>query len=143
MVVFDLDGTLADLGHRLQYVKGPGKKDWDAFHEACDRDAPITKTIGLAQLHWDAGYRVEVWSGRMSTVEDKTMRWLAEHGIKYHYLRMRPRGDYTPDDEMKERWLRMLAPSARPIYVFDDRKRVVDMWRRNGILCFHVADGDY
>jgi hypothetical protein len=31
----------------------------------------------------------------------------------------------------------------RLVGAFDDRQRVVDMWRRNGITCFQVAPGDF
>ena len=27
--------------------------------------------------------------------------------------------------------------------VFDDRQKVVDMWRKNGLTCFQVADGNF
>jgi phosphoglycolate phosphatase-like HAD superfamily hydrolase len=39
-VIFDLDGTLADLTHRLHYVKN-GNRNWDKFFEECDKDLPI------------------------------------------------------------------------------------------------------
>jgi len=30
-----------------------------------------------------------------------------------------------------------------PSVVFDDRDRVVKMWRENGIRCFQVAEGNF
>jgi hypothetical protein len=30
-----------------------------------------------------------------------------------------------------------------PTLVFDDRSRVVEMWRKNGIKCFQVAEGNF
>ena len=32
---------------------------------------------------------------------------------------------------------------ARLVMVFDDRDRVVNMWRRNGVVCAQVAPGDF
>lgn len=32
--IFDLDGTVADLTHRLHFITGE-TKDWDGFHGAC------------------------------------------------------------------------------------------------------------
>jgi len=32
--IFDIDGTLADVSHRLHYITGE-TKDWDAFFAAC------------------------------------------------------------------------------------------------------------
>ncbi|WGN90708.1 PseT-like polynucleotide kinase phosphatase [Burkholderia phage vB_BglM_WTB] len=59
--------------------------------------------------------------------------------------RMRPHGDTTPDDQLKRKWLHSLSPvdRARLIAVFDDRQKVVDMWRSEGVPCFQVAPGDF
>jgi FMN phosphatase YigB (HAD superfamily) len=37
-VLFDIDGTLADVGHRVHLLKPEreGGKDWDAFFDAMD-----------------------------------------------------------------------------------------------------------
>jgi len=37
-----------------------------------------------------------------------------------------------PDDKRKD-----------ILCVFDDRQKVVDMWRKNGITCFQVNYGDF
>jgi hypothetical protein len=60
-------------------------------------------------------------------------------------LRMRNAGDNTPDDVLKEQWLHAMPikDRARLVAVFDDRQRVVDMWRANGVPCFQVAKGDF
>ena len=81
----------------------------------------------------------------MDTVEEQTVTWLWKHGVIWANLKMRPAGDYTPDDELKESWLHAMSPEdrARLVMVFDDRQRVVDMWRRNGVVCVQVAPGDF
>lgn len=58
---------------------------------------------------------------------------------------MRPAGDTTPDHELKQSWLLSLPNEDRErlMCAFDDRQRVVDMWRRNGVLCCQVAPGDF
>lgn len=36
------------------------------------------------------------------------------------------------------------VPADRPVQmVFEDRARVVDMWRKRGVLCAQVAPGDF
>lgn len=46
--IFDIDGTLADLSHRLHFIqKKPA--DWDGFFAACSDDAPIPEVIELIQ----------------------------------------------------------------------------------------------
>jgi hypothetical protein len=55
---------------------------------------------------------------------------------------MRPIGDYTPDDQLKERWLDEALAQGKTIdFVIDDRKKVIDMYLRRGIFVFDVAQG--
>lgn len=149
-VIFDLDGTLARLDHRLHYVRNLSndpdfKPNWDAFHHACVYDEPIREMIFINQavaLLNPHTTKIEIWSGRSDMVRPQTEKWLEEHGIHYDVLFMRSAGDFTPDDELKESWLH--SPfTGRPDIVFDNRKRVVDMWRRNGIRCVQVAPGEF
>jgi hypothetical protein len=59
---------------------------------------------------------------------------------------MRKAGDYRPDVEVKQEWLdEWLKHHTKEEIggVFEDRKQVVDMWRKNGITCYQVAEGDY
>lgn len=139
-VIFDLDGTLADITHRLHYIKGE-TKNWDAFHLACVNDEPKKAIISLFKaLEADGEYKMFVVSGRNEMVRKQTERWLKDHYIIHDDLIMRPEGDHTPDDELKERWLLegKLGPIEDILCVFDDRQRVVDMWRRNGLTCLQV-----
>lgn len=124
------------------------KPNWDAFHAACVDDTPIKPVIELF-TDLERMCEVWVWSGRMDTVRNQTVNWLAEHlGIHSGWatrLKMRPAGDFTPDDQLKESWLKAMSPEdrARLVMVFDDRDRVVEMWRRNGVVCAQVAEGDF
>lgn len=99
-----------------------------------------------------SGADVWLFTGRSEEVRDKTIAWLAEHTAFMsfnlqtdHLLTMRQEGDYTPDDQLKEGWLdnMLVDDRKRLVGVFDDRQRVVDMWRRRGITCFQVAAGDF
>ena len=57
---------------------------------------------------------------------------------------MRAEGDYRADDVVKGELLdRILADGYHPELVFDDRTRVVNMWRARGIMCAQVAEGDF
>lgn len=157
MIIFDLDGTLADCEHRRHFVDPNSaelgyaqkwKPDWDSFYEACDKDIPIIPVIEMARsLHrWDYYAKQEnlhIWSGRSLSVLDKTEKWLDKWGVTFIGLKMRPIGDSTPDDVLKERWLdEALAEGYTIDYVFDDRPKVVRMWRRRGIFVFNCNQTD-
>jgi len=141
MIVFDLDGTLADTTHRLHFIQRD-PKDWDAFHRACVDDPPIQEMIDtLVSLHDD--HFIEIWTGRSELVRKETVEWLAWHAVPYGQMLMRPIGDHRPDDVLKAGWLSQVLPITRITLAFDDRKRVADMWRRHGIRCCLVAEGDF
>jgi len=138
-VIFDLDGTLADISHRTHYVRGSGKPDWNAFFAACVNDVAMDHVIKTFKAHVAAGHHVRIWSGRSNVVREETECWLnVVAGIDPSFLQhMRAEGDNTPDVELKRYWLHQ--EYGRPDLVYDDRPRVVEMWRSEGIPCFQVT----
>ena len=144
-VIFDLDGTLSLAEHRRHYLeKKP--KDWDAFYAACDMDAPNVPIIRMLNSFVEQ-HHVEIWSGRREAERDKTIAWFAAHDCMFEgvmRLRMRPDKDHRPDDILKAEWLdTVLADDFPPDLVFDDRDRMVAMWRARGIVCCQVAPGNF
>lgn len=141
--LFDIDGTLADCSHRLRHIqKEP--KDWRAFFAECQGDKPISHIVRLAITLSDADQSIVYVSGRSSECEAETMTWLIETGLPEAPLYMRKEGDHRDDDVVKSELLdRVLADGWKPIMAFDDRSRVVKMWRSRGIPCAQVAEGDF
>ena len=139
-IICDLDGTLADIEHRRHHVT-TRPKNWSAFFRACTEDSPIVPVIETVKALYAAGHRIEIWSGRSDEVRHETEIWLAAAGLPDVTLKMRADGDSTPDDVLKESWL--LEEPALPDLVFDDRNKVVAMWRLHGIVCAQVAPGDF
>jgi len=146
--IFDLDGTLADATHRLHLIQN-GRKDWDLFYEQCVHDKPIWGTIDtLTSLH-ESGATCLIWTGRGDKVLPQTRDWLysciPQNIVDRCRLRMRKDGDHREDVVVKQEWLDELDPLARRqiVAAFEDRKRVVDMWRKNGIICYQVAEGNF
>lgn len=136
-VIFDLDGTIANIDHRTHFVRG-GKRDWKSFFSACVDDVPVPHVVETFKAHIDAGHKVRIWSARSDAVRAETENWLSDMGIDPCYLQhMRADGDNTPDVELKRYWLNQ--EYERPDLVYDDRQRVVDMWRAEGIACFQVV----
>lgn len=137
-IVFDLDGTLCDITHRLHLIDGKGVKHWPSFYKSCVNDAPIQKMHELfRELAWHN--HIEIWSGRSDIALGETVDWLSRFNLSSAKLRLREDGDHRDDVDVKEAWL----ADARPDIVFEDRQRVVDMWRRHGIMCCQVAPGAF
>lgn len=142
IIAFDLDGTLANIEHRLHYIQNK-PKDWPAFFLACVDDAPIPSMIDVCRAMIIAGHAVDIWSGRSDVVRAQTEAWLNKYAIGYRSLYMRKDGDYRKDCIVKAEWLNALMHVGRPELAFDDRQQVVDMWREHGIRCCQVAKGDF
>lgn len=157
LYIFDLDGTLALIEHRRHFVEN-GNKQWPEFFKACVDDKPNWPVINLLKSLRKSGAEIWVWSGRSNEVELETQEWLHKHGIfktipltswepfKTPWtLLMRKAGDHQPDHTLKFGWLANLEPPERNrlCAVFDDRDRIVKMWRDNGIVCFQVAPGNF
>lgn len=134
-VIFDLDGTLADMN---------GRDPYDA--STCADDLP--REAVLAALEFVPPH-VEVifLSGRSLEYYEETASWLHTHtGMQVHgdKLFMRASGDNRQDALVKsELFDRHIAPNYNVLFIYDDRDQVVDMWRQKGLDCFQVAPGDF
>ena len=146
IVIFDLDGTLALIDKRRDLAtKDNGKMDWAKFFnpDNIDLDTPNQPVIDMANLLHSQGYLIYIFSGRSDKTEDATKDWLDKHNVNYDLLQMRPQGLlYKPDNDLKQDWLNVIKKDTVAM-VFDDRNQVVDMWRKNGLTTFQVADGDF
>ena len=144
--IFDLDGTLANISHRLHFIQQE-KPDWDAFYNACNKDEPIKNTLELLDtIGSNDKNNIIILSGRSDVVRRKTIGWINKYVSIFYTLYMRKAGDHRPDVEVKQEWLdEWLKHHTKEEIggIFEDRKQVVDMWRKNRITCYQVAEGDY
>lgn len=142
--LWDLDGTLANLEHRLHFIK-QDKPDWDGFFKACGEDEAIQENIGLFQDLKTLGHVCWIVSGRSDAVRETTEAWLDANFVFHDKLFMRKAGDHRPDTQIKKEILDSFTQSDRSLIkgVFDDRASVVKMWRNEGLTCYQVADGRF
>lgn len=145
----DIDGTLADLTHRLPLIKGE-HPDWPGFFRACTDDTPIRDVIQLlVTLNW-SGNRIFYLTGRSDEVEKETRAWLWQNDCPGGELLMRKQGDHRADHIIKGEMLDQLGQRFGPASfkqmvagVFEDRAQVVKMYRDRGFRVFQVAEGDF
>lgn len=152
LYIFDLDGTLANAEHRVHHIQG-ATKDWPAFFAACGNDEPISAAIATLKALRKGGAEVWIWTGRSDEVREETEAWFSRNTIPLGTILfsapeaflMRKAGDHRPDHVIKYEWLANLEPPEhrRLTAVFEDRARVVQMWREAGVPCFQVAPGDF
>ncbi len=148
-VIFDIDGTLADVEHRLHHLEG--EKDWPAFFKDMQDDRPIEPVAELARLLHKA---VEARHGLEAVLlvtarpdreewRRTTIDWLDMHGIAYDRIYFRREDDTRPDQMVKADILQaILDDGYDPQLVIDDRPQVVKMWRDHGITTLQCAADD-
>lgn len=141
IVIFDIDGTLADVSERVHHLRKT-PKDWDAFFEGMARDRAIRSMVRLCNLLHASGIRIILCSGRNEGHRAETVNWLARQGVNYHDLRLRRDGDFRSDVVVKREMLRGID-KRRVLFVVEDRSRVVEMWRAEGLVCLQCAPGEF
>lgn len=141
-VVFDMDGVLSDASSRQHYLEFP-RRDWESFFQACGDDALIDEVARLLEC-LDADLHVVLLTARPMRVQRQTLAWLERYQLRWDLLIMRDFGDYQASRVFKQRTvaeLRALGFDLR--LAFEDDRRNVDMFHREGVPCVYIHSGYY
>lgn len=153
-VIFDVDGTVVNVDHRLHHLSNPDldrNQQWNAFFADIPNDTPIEPIVWLNQmLRFANGHRdniindkraaILVVSARPETYKQDTIDQLKEHGVFYDALYMRGENDTRADQIVKAEILQKIIDDGyEPFLAVDDRPQVVKMWREFGITCLQCA----
>ena len=141
VVVFDIDGTLADVSERLHHLRRK-PKNWKAFFAAMAQDKAIRSMVRLCNVLHAAGVQIMLCSGRPEQYRKETVTWLAREGVRYHELRLRRDGDRRSDTLAKQEMLAGID-RASVLFIVEDRRGVVEMWRAQGFVCLQCAPGEF
>jgi len=164
-VIFDLDGTLANIEvRRDKSLKPNGKLDWEIFaapSSIMDWDTPNEPVIKMAQMFKADGFKIVIFSGRNDRGFVATNHWLTRYDVPHDLLVLRPdkfkanswpiaNGNqatpdmrFMPDEILKKAMLDTFVDINDVFLVVDDRDKVVKMWRELGLNTFQVAPGDF
>lgn len=144
VMIVDLDWTLFNSDERhITCRKEDGKLDYSKYFsdEMLELDKPVPALVNLinSATHTNPDpYKIVIVSGRNNICEDKTLDMLP---IGYHAVFMRNHFDYRDDSVVKQDILNLIKPfiDINNTIVFDDRKRVIDMWRENWLYVFNCC----
>lgn len=117
VAVFDIDGVVADVRHRLHHLHP--RKSWDAFFRDAADDPLLDEGARLA-LELAADHDVVWLTGRPEWLREVTEEWLRRNDLPGTELHMRPDGDYRPARSLKLTVLRKLAAREVAAFVDDD-----------------------
>ena len=135
LAVFDIDGVLADVRHRLRHVeRSPGDrtpKNWDAFFAGAPDDPPLELGVTLA-LDSARECEISYVTGRPERCRADTIAWLSQHGLPIGTLSMRGARDRRPARVAKLALLRQLAWGRVVAVVVDDDLKVCQAYEEAG-----------
>jgi hypothetical protein len=141
-VVFDIDGVLSDAAGRQHYLER-GRRDWNAFFEACGDDPVIEEIARLLEL-LDSSLTVVLLTGRPLRVAPQTVAWLHRYGLRWDLLLMRSRGDYTHVTDFKQSAVSDLRAHGFDLRLaFEDDPSNHAMYVAAGVPCVYIHSGYY
>jgi phosphoglycolate phosphatase-like HAD superfamily hydrolase len=130
IAVFDIDGVLADVRHRLHHLEAHPQR-WERFFQSADRD-PLLPEGAQRLLAALVDHDVIYLTGRPERTRRLTERWLGHHGLPTGPLLMRPDADHRPARWMKREALETLAAGREVVSVIDDDPAVVVVLAADG-----------
>jgi hypothetical protein len=145
IIVFDIDGTLANTEHRKHWVASK-PKNWAAWNAGMANDTVHTDIAWLLNLCDNRNHntRIILCSGRGEETRAVTEQWLADNDIYFDALYMRREKDYRKDSIVKVELLQQIRYDyGEPFLWFDDRQQVVDAIRAQGVRVLQVAEGNF
>lgn len=139
-VICDIDGTIANIDHRLHYVK-EDPKNWNSFFAELNNDEPRTEIISKVLDKIKLGYELIYVSGRPESYREETIKWMRKHDIPTAPILMRRSNDKRPDTEVKQEIYDKYLKHYQIDCVFDDRPSVIRMWESNNLVVNNVGNG--
>jgi hypothetical protein len=141
-VVVDIDGVIADAQGR-QYLLEGRRGDWEAFFAACGDDPVVVEVRTLLSL-LAPELCVLLVTARPIRVQDLTLAWLHEHGLRWDLLVMRPHGEFAPAATFKRDVVFELEERGFDVALaIEDDPENRDMYVDAGVPCLYLHSGYY
>jgi hypothetical protein len=119
LAVIDLDGTVADVRHRLHHLQRR-PKNWAAFFAGIPEDQPLAEGLAVART-LAADHQLVYLTGRPERYRRATEEWLRRYELPAGRLMMRRDSDRRPARVAKLALLRSLAGQGHiAVFVDDD-----------------------
>ena len=145
-IIVDMDATLC--------FNTNGRPFWgiDADERVID-DVPNTPVVELVKHYKEAPYgsnpykyerNIIIVTGRSESSRIGTEMWLKKYGVPYDEILMRPNGDMTKGDELKQiLYDNEIKDKYYVDFVLEDSTKVVKMYRRLGLTVLQPNEGKF
>jgi hypothetical protein len=142
-IICDLDATLFDITERQKWLL-QDEKDWDSFfdpHNMRTMDKPNEWCFAIINSMYQE-YNVIFITGRtmLPGVKEVTEESIRKHFKGEFQLFMREHDDRRTNPEVKkEIFDAHIKDKTRVLFVLEDSKNVVEMWRAEGLVVLDCA----
>lgn len=131
-VIFDVDGTLAEMHNRHPYER---EKVWD---DKCIEE--VKMVLNSLRDSWN---KIIIMTWRDWVCKELTREWLAIHSIPYDEFHIRKAWDDRRDSIVKKEMFDSIKDKYYIWSVFDDRDQTTQMRREQGLQCFQCNYGNF
>ncbi len=149
MIIFDIDGVLADTNNREKFLidKNNSEVNWGMFFQDAINDLPLPAGILVAKaiINYLPQADILFLTAREETVRATTINWLSNQlqlNPNCIDLKMRAKGNYIESVKFKEE-IGMQIGFKNIDLVFEDNPLIVDMWRSHNVVCYQTSSGLY
>lgn len=148
-VIFDMDGTLADISsirHYLIKYEASGRKtykDFNSFHAESVNCPPHSHVVNAAQVAHMLGHKVIIVTARKAMWRHHTAWFLALHDVPSDALFMRGNKDQRKDYEVKKDILDSIRKEYDVLHAWDDNPSIIKLWEDENIPCTVVEGWDH
>lgn len=148
IAIFDLDETLCNTQHRMHHIIS-GDYDYCSYNNRMRLDTIYDDAKRLyLDVHENCNTAMYISTARPFAFWISTQKWLNENGIHISSdcLYMRDDYDDRTDSMVKEenlKKIRSLHPEGTPIIAFDDRDKIIRMYRSQGVTALQIRKGEY
>lgn len=148
-ILVDLDGCVSLFNKqfdnkKIETIKGAHfRNPYDA--STADKDMLNEPVAEAVRAMKDRGYKIIFISGRQDKYNTQTVEFLNKHFDFEYDLFMRKTDDLRKDSIVKkEIYESEIKDKHYVMFILDDRKQVIDMWRQElGLTAFQVNYGDF
>ena len=140
IIIFDIDGTLANVDDLLKYWK----IDPEEFYKRLEQAVVIEKIEKIYKMLWSDLHTLIIYTARPEKTRTATDKWLTNNGIFYEDLLTAKDNDPRHDVDIKLEMLQQAGLTPDKVaFIVEDRTCVVKALRKAGYTVLQCADGDY
>lgn len=139
-IVFDLEGTLTDDGHR-SHLQRVG--EYERYRKLFKFDQINIQVADLLRVYHDNGVRIIILTAKPEEDRQAVIDLLKENKLPFDLLMMRPKEDMRPSPDFKLDIAKSLNTTHDIGMFYDDRKDVCDILFANGFNVTIFSNGTF